>query len=461
MNPTLSVIVTNHNYTHCLPRLLASLEMQTFSDFEILIVDDCSRDSCDEIVAHYQKKGLSIRIVKQEKRVYAKNAYAIGAEESQGKIISFIDADDYIVEPSHFAIHTAILLSTDADIVHFKARVLDKQGKQVARGWDDPCIEGSLESTEIFDTLTETKSGKILAMGLWDKFWKRDFFVRCLSAAKQSKVRRCSADTFFNLLLLPLAQKYVGTGIASYGYERTLRGPRKTLGSVVSLYYALCDIPPYLEANGCPEHIIQKCTTLIKIKIINDTATYLAYVTDKSNQIMREHSLTEMAEYHEYDEYIPTLLMSSYIILKEIEKKKIINDTLKKELAQLKKATPAHAKATKRSGAAAHVKGLLAYRFGEILINNSRSFTGWLGMPIALIRLYRTHLQEKKQRGGMPLPVLADFDDAHEGRDLCKTLTYRTGKAFVDNITSPSGWFRLPGLLRGVARERRKLPIPI
>ena len=108
-----------------------------------------------------------------------------------------------------------------------------------------------------------------------------------------------------------------------------------------------------------------------------------------------------------------------------------------------------------RFGAAEHVRRLPAYRFGEILLDKSRSFTGCLSMPFALISQYRAHLQEEKKRCGAPLPVLADFSDAGEGRALTKTLTYKLGKAFIGNIASPSGWFRLPQTLRKVFREHQ------
>jgi UDP-N-acetyl-D-mannosaminuronic acid dehydrogenase len=108
---------------------------------------------------------------------------------------------------------------------------------------------------------------------------------------------------------------------------------------------------------------------------------------------------------------------------------------------------------TLRYGAADHVRQLPAYRFGEILVNKSQSFIGCLSMPLALLKEYRAHRKEKKQRGNVPLPVLTDFADAHEGSILCQTVTFKLGKEFIANITSPSTWFRLPRTLRKTLRE--------
>lgn len=100
-------------------------------------------------------------------------------------------------------------------------------------------------------------------------------------------------------------------------------------------------------------------------------------------------------------------------------------------------------------GSADHVRGLLAYRFGEILADPR---FGLLSTPSALLGQYRAYRKEEKKRG-TPLPVLTDFADADEGRTLCRTLPYMLGKAFISSIASPLGWCRLPFALRKIRRE--------
>lgn len=114
-------------------------------------------------------------------------------------------------------------------------------------------------------------------------------------------------------------------------------------------------------------------------------------------------------------------------------------------------AEPAAEPATQLSGSAAHVKSLLPWRFGEILMNTDR-----LSIPFALLKEYRAYRQEEEKRNGAPLPVLADFSDAEKGRELCKMLPYKLGKAFLRDVSSPPGWFRLPFSLRKVRREHQE-----
>lgn len=329
MNPTLSVIITNRNYTHDLPRLFASIEEQTFKDFEVLIVDDCSDEPCDEIVANYQRKGMAIQLIQGTERLFVKNSRVLGVEASKGKIISFIDADDCLIDKHHFMTHVAMMESENADIVHFKTKILNAKCEPIEGSWEDPVIEGTLEGPQIFDTLTNSPAGKTLSMGVADKFWKKELFMRCLPVAKKSKVRRCSEDTFFNLMLLPIAQKYVGSSHSPYGYIRTLRGAGKTMGTVASLYYALCDVPPFLIQNDCPEYIVEKCKNLLYNRLYTDISRFCDFMIDKKTGLINETKFLELQNYHDIQEYLYILLRGAPI--ERINQKKAEVEALKAE----------------------------------------------------------------------------------------------------------------------------------
>lgn len=308
MSPDLSVIITNHNYTHTLPRLLASVEKQTFSNYEVIIVDDKSEETCEEIVANFQRKGMNLKIIGAQERLYVKNARVRGVENANGRIISFIDGDDCLIDNGHFQRHIALMDAQDADIVHFRSKIVNHQGDIIEGAWEDPVIVKTLTGPQIFSELTRTPSGKSLSMGVWDKFWKKDLFLRCLPSARKSKVRRCSEDTFFNLMLLPIARKYVGSDHASYGYVRTMRGAAKTMGTVASLYYALCDVPPFLVENGCPEYLVKKCKQLIYSRLYADILRFCDYLTDKKTGLVDNDRFNHLKDYHELKEYLYILL---------------------------------------------------------------------------------------------------------------------------------------------------------
>jgi len=91
-NPTVSVIIPTYNRAHFLPRAVNSVLNQTYQDFEIIIVDDCSTDNTEEIVKNYNNK--KIKYIRHDKNRGASAARNTGIKNSSGILLSFLDSDD-------------------------------------------------------------------------------------------------------------------------------------------------------------------------------------------------------------------------------------------------------------------------------------------------------------------------------------------------------------------------------
>lgn len=98
--PLVSVIVPNYNHAPYLRQRLDSIFNQTFQDFELIILDDCSTDNSKEIIEEYRSKPQVRHIVYNETNSGSPfKQWAKGFELAQGEYIWIAESDDW-AEPN-------------------------------------------------------------------------------------------------------------------------------------------------------------------------------------------------------------------------------------------------------------------------------------------------------------------------------------------------------------------------
>lgn len=90
--PSVSVIIPTFNRAISIRRSIDSVLSQSFSDFELIVVDDCSEDDTEQVVRSYSDP--RIKYLKSERNQGASAARNIGIEISQGHYVAFQDSDD-------------------------------------------------------------------------------------------------------------------------------------------------------------------------------------------------------------------------------------------------------------------------------------------------------------------------------------------------------------------------------
>lgn len=93
--PQMSIIVPVYKTEKYLRRCIQSILSQTFSNFELILIDDGSPDNSGIICDEYAKKDKRVKVFHQ-KNGGVSNARNKGIEHAQGTWISFIDSDDYV-----------------------------------------------------------------------------------------------------------------------------------------------------------------------------------------------------------------------------------------------------------------------------------------------------------------------------------------------------------------------------
>ena len=130
----LSVIVPVYRTERYLEEIVRSLKAQTFTDFEVVLVDDGSPDGspalCDRIAAEDKRFRVIHKL--NEGLGYARNT---GLEAARGEYVTFIDSDDTI-SPATFADALAILDDTGADMVRYTCNRFTDSGQSTPESYD-------------------------------------------------------------------------------------------------------------------------------------------------------------------------------------------------------------------------------------------------------------------------------------------------------------------------------------
>ena len=177
--PKISVIVPVYNVEKYLFQCIESIIGQTFSDIEIICVNDGSTDSSREILVQYAQKDSRIKIV-DKKNGGLSSARNAGLNVATGEFISFIDSDDWIDETMLEKLYKNItMLNTDISIcaVH--------QFDEIKQEIDDSCEYFTLGYfNEDFDnrvfSYIDTKDFLMnVCVMAWNKLYRKSFIDEC------------------------------------------------------------------------------------------------------------------------------------------------------------------------------------------------------------------------------------------------------------------------------------------
>lgn len=114
MNPLISVIVPVYKVEKFLDRCITSIVEQTYTNLEIILVDDGSPDNSGKICDEWAKKDSRIKVIHKENGGLS-DARNCGTEIAHGEYITFIDSDDYVL-PEYVEYLYNNLKEHDADI---------------------------------------------------------------------------------------------------------------------------------------------------------------------------------------------------------------------------------------------------------------------------------------------------------------------------------------------------------
>jgi glycosyltransferase involved in cell wall biosynthesis len=132
-----SIIVPVYGTEKYLPACIESICRQTYSDLEIILVDDQSPDKCPEICDSYAQKDSRITVIHQQNKGVS-GARNTGLQHATGDYVMFLDSDDELY-PEAVEILLSDSQSYEADVVSASQRIVGTNGNVISVEADGSC----------------------------------------------------------------------------------------------------------------------------------------------------------------------------------------------------------------------------------------------------------------------------------------------------------------------------------
>lgn len=180
--PLVSIIIPVYNVEFYIKRCLDSLLLQTYTNIEVLMIDDGSEDKSGVISDEYASIDSRFRVIHSSNEGVAK-ARLKGFESSQGDIITFIDSDDYVC-PTYVETLLAPIVEQNIDMVSCDYFIENESTKENAvrrrigllKNKDE--VKDFLEKSYFYDIECHAAG---MPTYLWGKMIKRSLVVNSLS----------------------------------------------------------------------------------------------------------------------------------------------------------------------------------------------------------------------------------------------------------------------------------------
>ena len=248
MAQLVSVIVPIYQVEPYLEKCVDSILVQTYSELEVILVDDGSPDNCGMICERYAKQDARVRVVHKENGGLS-SARNAGLDVATGEYVMFTDSDDWI-EPEMVSVLLEGITSNDADIVTCNVRSESTSGVKKNRVMDMRDVVLHFPKTDYWK-LADI-SGRLFSIFSVNSLYRRSHIER-LNLRFVPTQRILSEDQLFNWCYYSAVRKAVYIDKSFYVYqvrENTLSRAAKPADILNRRVTLVCELCAFLRKNG-------------------------------------------------------------------------------------------------------------------------------------------------------------------------------------------------------------------
>lgn len=211
VNSKISVIVPVYNLENELSNCIASIQAQTYTNLEIILVDDGSKDGSREVIQRLAEKDSRIVSIFKENGGVT-SARLTGCRVATGDYIGFVDGDDEI-EPDMYELLLNNAVKYGADISHCGYQMVFDDGR-IHYFHNTGCVVQQDRIKGMQDLL----DGSLIEPGLWNKLFHKTLFQRMLNTEAMDFSIKINEDLLMNYYLFKESKKAVFQDVCKYHY---------------------------------------------------------------------------------------------------------------------------------------------------------------------------------------------------------------------------------------------------
>jgi glycosyltransferase involved in cell wall biosynthesis len=131
MPPKVSVVLPTYSRADLLPGAIDSILAQTFTDWELIVVDDCSTDETPEVIAHYEKLDPRIRSIRNEPNKRLPASLNVGMDAAAGDYLTWTSDDNFFRPQALERMVAELDADPDLGVVYADCMLIDDDLKEL------------------------------------------------------------------------------------------------------------------------------------------------------------------------------------------------------------------------------------------------------------------------------------------------------------------------------------------
>lgn len=223
-----------YNSEKYITQAIESILNQSYANWELLIINDCSTDSTEKIIKRYQAQDKRIKLITLGKNKGVANARNIGMQNAKGNYIAFLDSDD-IWQPEKLQRQIQMLESNDAYITYTEYLIIDETGQTIKKRRVKETLHFKdllKENSIIFSSVVCKKAS--ITNKYFKSEWYHEDYVFLLDLAKEGKTFKGINESLMQYRVHKSGRSFNKVTAAKYRWKIY----RKYLG--MSLLQSLC-----------------------------------------------------------------------------------------------------------------------------------------------------------------------------------------------------------------------------